>query len=67
MKLPANAAAYAFILAAIGLVGSIVLAAMNKTIPANLWVVTIGALTGGAGIAIPTPPATPVAPQVPGA
>ena len=59
MKLSANMALYAFIIAAIGLVGAIVLAAMSKTIPTNLWTVTLAALAGGAGISYPT--ATPVA------
>jgi len=52
----------AFVLAGIGLVGAIVLAAMSKTIPANLWTVTLAALAGGAGISMP---ATPVASTAP--
>ena len=63
MRITAQSAAlYAFVLAGIGLVGAIVLAAMSKPIPANLWVVTLAALTGGAGISIPSAPATPVVP-----
>jgi hypothetical protein len=54
MKLPTNMALMAFGLAAIGLIGAIVLAGMSKTIPPNLWTVTLAALAGGAGIAIPT-------------
>jgi hypothetical protein len=49
----------AFVLAGIGLIGAIVLAAMSKTIPSNLWTVTLAALAGGAGIALPTPPPPP--------
>jgi hypothetical protein len=73
MKLPTNMALAAFILAGIGLIGAIVLAAMSKTIPSNLWTVTLAALAGGAGISIPVPAAaaapasasTPVAPSTP--
>jgi len=61
MKLPSNMALAAFVLAGIGLIGAIVLAAMSKTIPANLWTVTLAALAGGAGISIPSTPAAPVA------
>jgi hypothetical protein len=48
----------AFGIAAIGLIGAIVLAAMSKTIPSNLWTVTLAALAGGAGISIPSVPAS---------
>ncbi|HXA33030.1 MAG TPA: hypothetical protein VNV87_12280 [Acidimicrobiales bacterium] len=67
MKLPTNMALAAFVLAGIGLIGAIVLAAMSKTIPSNLWTVTLAALAGGAGISIPPTVAaadpTPVAPR----
>jgi len=59
MKLPTNMALMAFGIAAIGLIGAIVLAAMSKTIPSNLWTVTLAALAGGAGISIPSVPASP--------
>ena len=58
MKLPTNMALMAFGIAAIGLIGAIILAGMSKTIPANLWTVTLAALAGGAGISIPTVPTT---------
>jgi hypothetical protein len=62
MKLPTNMALMAFGIAAIGLIGAIVLAAMSKTIPSNLWTVTLAALAGGAGISIPVTPVTGMAP-----
>ena len=60
MKLPSNAVALAFGLTAICVIGAIVLAALNKTVPENLWIVAFASLTGGAGIAAPvTPTAAP--------
>lgn len=45
---------YAFALAALCIVGAVVLTALSKTVPAELWAVAFAALTGGAGIAVPS-------------
>lgn len=50
----------AFCLTALCVIGAIVLVGMNKAVPAELWAIAFAALTGGAGIAVPTsvnPPA----------
>lgn len=64
-----NATGYIFTLAAIALVGIIVLIAIGKTVPTELWAIGLGIITGGLGIATPTvtvattpaPAGTPVA------
>ena len=48
----------AFALAALCIVGAVVLLAINKTVPEDLWTIAFASLTGGAGIAIPTPTTT---------
>lgn len=58
MKLPAHV--YAFALAALCIGGAIVLTAMSKTVPSELWQAAFLTVGAGAGIAIPagaTPPA----------
>lgn len=50
-NLPAHV--YAFIIGLVGLVGIIVLAATSHPVPEILQVVTVAAVTGGAGLAIP--------------
>lgn len=56
-----NIALIAIALAALCVVGAVVLVAINKTVPAELWAIAFASLTGGAGIAVPTVAATPVA------
>ena len=53
----------AFALAALCIVGAIVLVAINKTVPPELWAIAFASLTGGAGIAVPqtVTPTVPVA------
>lgn len=62
MNVPAHV--YAFGLAAICFIGAIVLIAINKTVPPELWQAGFLAAGAGAGIALPTTstPAPPVAP-----
>lgn len=64
---PANIALVALALAALCIVGAVVLVAINKTVPAELWAIAFAALTGGAGIAVPTvtQPAALPSPQPP--
>ena len=57
MKLPVHF--YAFAVSLVGLVGIIVLAGTGHPIPNVLQEVTIAALVGGAGLAIPTGSNTP--------
>lgn len=52
-------AVLAFALAALCVVGAIILTAIGKTVPTDLWTLAFASLTGGAGIAIPTLPTTP--------
>lgn len=60
MKVPPHV--YAFALAAICFIGAIVLIALNKTVPTELWSAGYLAAGAGAGIAYPTPaPAPPAA------
>lgn len=65
-----NGHLYAFALAGVGLVGAIVLAAIGKAVPVELWSLTFGALGAGAGISLPgasSPPAqAPTPPAPPG-
>lgn len=60
-----NIALIAIGLAALCVIGAVVLVAINKTVPAELWAIAFASLTGGAGIAVPTvavpSAATPVA------
>jgi hypothetical protein len=44
---------YAFAVAAIGLVGAIILIAMSKTVPDAYWAVTGGTAVGGLGALTP--------------
>ncbi len=61
MKIPAHV--YAFGLAALCLIGAIVLVAINKSVPVELWQAAFLSLGAGAGISVPT--TTPAA-SVPG-
>lgn len=67
-------ALYAFLLATICVTGAVVLAALGKDIPADLWNIALVAVGGGAGVAIPSAGAgstttvtTGTTPTVPGA
>ena len=53
-----NIALIAVGLAALCVIGAVVLVAINKTVPAELWAIAFAALTGGAGIAVPAVSAT---------
>lgn len=65
MNIPAHV--YAFVLAAICVVGAVVLTAMNKTVPVELWQAAFLSAGAGAGIALPSAPApAPQAPPVAG-
>ena len=57
MKIPAHI--YAFALAALCLVGSIVLVAMGKQVPPELWQAGFLSVGAGAGVAMPQAPAPP--------
>jgi hypothetical protein len=57
---PQLLAVCAFGLAAVCIIGAIVLAALGKPIPANLWTVAVGSLAGGAGITVPNSGGTTV-------
>ncbi len=63
-----TATAGLFILAAIALIGVIVLAACNRAIPNDLWAVTLALVGAVAGVSIPSAasstPAAPVAQPV---
>ncbi len=54
-----NPALYAFVLGALGVVGSIVLVAINKQVPPELWQATFLSVGAGAGVAYNAPPKTP--------
>ena len=60
-----NIAFVAIGLAALCVVGAVVLVALGKTVPAELWAIAFAALTGGAGIAVPTAVAAPAPAPVP--
>jgi hypothetical protein len=49
-----NIALVAIALAALCVIGAVVLVALNKAVPPELWAIAFAALTGGAGIAVPT-------------
>lgn len=49
-----NIALIAIALAALCVVGAVVLVALNKAVPPELWAIAFASLTGGAGIAVPT-------------
>jgi hypothetical protein len=49
-----NVALIAISLAALCVIGAVVLVALNKTVPPELWAIAFASLTGGAGIAVPT-------------
>jgi hypothetical protein len=55
----ANSTAYIAGLALVTLVGAIVLLALGKTVPVELWGALTLLLGGGLGIAQPTPSTTP--------
>ena len=50
-----NATAFIFALATITIGGIIVLVALNKTVPSELWYIAVALLSGGLGIATPIP------------
>jgi hypothetical protein len=52
MNVPAHV--YAFAIALVGLVGIVVLSALHDTVPQILQVITVAAVTGGAGLAVPS-------------
>ena len=54
MAVSVPAHVYAFLIALIGLVGIIVLSALHDTVPEILQVITVAAVTGGAGLAVPS-------------
>jgi len=54
ISMPKNPTVYAFVVAIIGIVGAVILVAMNKTVPDQLWVITGGAGVGGLGMAVPS-------------
>ena len=56
MKLPAHF--YAFAVSLVGLVGIIVLSAIGHPVPTVLQEVTVAALVGGAGLAVPSSPSS---------
>ncbi len=49
----------AFALVALCVIGAVVLVAMSKPVPTELWALAFAALTGGAGIAAPSSPPVP--------
>lgn len=51
------------IVAAIALIGAIVLAALGKDVPAELWATVLAGITGGAGVTVPSHGATQVQDQ----
>ena len=53
--MPKNATFYIFALALVALVGVIVLLCLNKTVPTELWGLAVALISGGLGIAQPTP------------
>jgi ABC-type Fe3+ transport system substrate-binding protein len=55
----------AFILAGAGVVGAIVLTALNKTVPTELWALTSALLGGGLGITNPSASASTTTPVMP--
>jgi hypothetical protein len=57
-----NIALIAIALAALCVVGAVVLVALNKTVPPELWAIAFASLTGGAGIAVPTVTTTTTTP-----
>lgn len=52
MNVPAHV--YAFLIALVGLVGIIVLSALHDTVPEILQLITVSAVTAGAGLAVPS-------------
>lgn len=54
-----------FVLALAALVGIVILLLMGKPIPAGLWAIALGLITGGLGITIPGAVAAPVAAEAP--
>ncbi len=50
------------ILAAISLIGVIVITLTNKVVPSDLWLITGTLIGGAAGVAIPTQPTTGAVP-----
>lgn len=52
MNAPAHV--YAFAIALVGLIGIIVLSALHDVVPEILQVITVAAVTGGAGLAVPS-------------
>jgi hypothetical protein len=61
----APAHVYAFLIALVGLVGIIVLSALHDTVPEILQVITVAAVTGGAGLAVPSSAPVPTFKPVP--
>lgn len=57
MNIPAHV--FAFIIGLVGLIGIIVLIALHDTVPDILQVITVSAVTAGAGLAIPSTGTSP--------
>lgn len=51
--MPKNPSFHAFIITALTVIGAVVLLAMGKTVPDQLWAIAGGSFVGGIGAAIP--------------
>jgi hypothetical protein len=60
-----NATTYIFVLAAITIIGIVVLVALGKTVPSELTYLATGLVGGGLGISVPSVSVTTTAPAAP--
>ncbi len=60
-----NATTYIFLLAAITIIGIVVLVALGKTVPSELTYLATGLVGGGLGISVPSVSVTTAAPAGP--